>query len=299
MILLTGCTGFLGSRLLHQFLSEGEDVVGLKRSTSLTSRIDTDLGHPRLHLYDVDREDVGAVFAAFPIDTVVHAATQYGREATPLHTILEANLILPLRLAELGIANGTRCFINTDSYFNKNNSSYSSLLDYALSKKSLLDWLRKLSPKIRVVNVMLEHIYGPHDSPSKFVEGMIRRIAIDRVTAVALTHGHQKRDFVYLDDVVAAFVKVVEYGRSRDFRLSAFEIGTGESTQVRDFALAVKRLSGSPTELGFGEIPYRNDEIMTSVADLSALRELGCYPTVSVEKGIATILAEYGVAAHD
>lgn len=298
MILLTGCTGFLGSRLLRRFLADGEDVIALKRSTSSTTRIDADLAHPQLRLIDVDREDIARAFDRFAIDTIVHAATQYGREATPLHTILEANLILPLRLAELGILQGTRCFINTDSYFNKNNSAYSSLLDYALSKKSLLDWLRKLSPQIRIVNVMLEHIYGPYDAPSKFVESLVRRIGVERVAQVPMTHGHQRRDFVYLEDVVSAFVKLVDYGRHREFRLATFEVGTGESLQIRDFALAVKRLANSSTDLCFGSIPYRSDEIMNSVADISPLLELGWRPAVGVEQGIAAILAAYGAGTR-
>lgn len=294
MILLTGSTGFLGSWLLKRFLESGEDVVAVKRSFSDTSRINSHLVNPRLHLYDLDRINPATLFESHAIDTIVHAATQYGREATPIYVILEANLIFPLRLAELGMAHGVRCFINTDSYFNKNNSSYSNLLNYSLSKKSLLTWLQKFSDRVKIINVVLEHVYGPHDSESKFVEGLIRRIAIDRVTSVALTHGHQKRDFVYLDDVVSAYLKLVQHGREHDFRFKTFEVGMGESTQIRDFAIAVKSLSGSPTQLCFGDIPYRSDEIMNSVADISQLKELGWSPKIHVPEGIEKILAEYG-----
>jgi nucleoside-diphosphate-sugar epimerase len=112
---------------------------------------------------------------------------------------------------------------------------------------------------------------------------------------VGLTHGHQRRDFVYLDDVVAAYLALVEYGRTHDFSFKTFGLGTGESVQVRDFVTLVKSLSGSTTELGFGDVPYRSDEIMTSAADVSALRELGWIPTVTVDQGIRRILAAYGM----
>jgi hypothetical protein len=71
-----------------------------------------------------------------------------------------------------------RCFINTDSFFNKTGNSYSNLLNYSLSKKSLLIWLEKISASLKIINVVLEHMYGPGDSDSKFVEGIIRSVGI-------------------------------------------------------------------------------------------------------------------------
>ncbi len=297
MILVTGATGFLGSRLLAALLFAGHPVVALKRSFSKTARICTLLDHPGLVLIDIDKTDPEVIFKTHSIDTIIHTATQYGRSDTPLYAILEANLILPLRLAELGIRHGVQCFINTDSYFNKGSASYSHLLDYALSKKSLLTWLDKLSGRIKTINVVLEHVYGPYDDGSKFVESLIRRVAIDRAPHVALTHGHQRRDFIYLDDVVAAYLRLVEYGRMHNFKFKTFELGSGHSVPVRDFALLVKSLSGSDTELGFGDIPYRADEIMDSVAQIAELKELGWNSKTPLEHGIGSILEAYGVAA--
>jgi nucleoside-diphosphate-sugar epimerase len=295
MILLTGATGFLGSRLLANLLNNGHEVVAVKRSFSDKSKIKYILGNDKLHLFDIDQADPKLLFETYSIDTIIHTATEYGRGETPVFKILEANLILPLRLAELGINNGVKCFINTDSYFNKGNSSYSNLLNYSLSKKSLLIWLNQLSTKLKVINLVLEHIYGPHDSDSKFVESLIQKIAIQKVPRVALTHGHQKRDFVYLDDVVSAYLKLVEYGRSHDFLFKTFEVGTGQGIQVRDLAKTIKGLSNSSTVLGYGDIPYRSDEIMTSSADISALAELGWAPKIGIQEGLSLILQCYGV----
>lgn len=295
MILLTGATGFLGSRLLAGLLAQGHEVVVIKRSFSDTTKIQDSLGNAKLHLFDIDLADPQSVFEKYSIDTIIHTATEYGRGETPVFRILEANLILPLRLAELGIANGVRCFINTDSYFNKGNSSYSNLLNYSLSKKSLLVWLRQLSSRIRVINVTLEHMYGPGDSESKFVENLIQQIAVKQVPRIHLTHGHQKRDFVYVDDVVTAFIKLIEYGQTHEFTFKNFEVGTSKSVQVRDFAQMVKDLTRSATVLGFGDIEYRSDEIMNSKADISALTELGWQPTIEIREGLSRILHHYNV----
>lgn len=295
VVLLTGATGFLGSRLLPALLVQGYEVVAIKRSFSDTSKIKDSLGHEKLHFFDIDQADPEVLFKTYSVDTIIHTATEYGRGETQVFKILEANIILPLRLAELGINNGVRCFINTDSYFNKGNKSYSNLLNYSLSKKSLLTWLNQLSSKLKVINVVLEHLYGPYDSESKFVESLIQKIAIQKVPRVALTHGHQKRDFVYLDDVVLAYLKLVEYGRNHDFLFKTFEVGTGQSVQVRDMAEMIKALSNSSSILGFGDVPYRSDEIMDSKADISHLQELGWGAEFDLKLGIEEILRIYGI----
>ena len=291
MILITGATGFLGSRLLEALLNAGNQVVAVKRSFSDVHRLQRVAGRKGLHFVDIDLVEPERVFQNYKIDTIVHTATEYGRSGTPGFKLIEANVLLPLRLAEIGINSGVRCFINTDSYFNKRSSLYSNLINYSLSKAQLLTWLRQMPGQLQVVNVVLEHIYGPEDSDSKFVESMIQNIAVKKVDRVSLTHGHQKRDFIYLDDVVSAFMLLIEYGRHNNFSFSSFEVGTGTSVQIRDFLEEIKIISSSDTTLGFGDIAYRSDEIMESKADIKRLLELGWTPTVSISDGVSKILA--------
>lgn len=294
MILLTGATGFLGSAILAQLLKRGDEVVAIKRSSSSVDKIRAWLEHPMLHLVDIDKNDPTHLFDRYKIDTIVHTATEYGRSGVPLYNILNANLVLPLQLAEIGMHRGARTFINTDSFFNKGGNSYSNLLNYSLSKKSLLIWLDKLAGQISIINVVLEHMYGPGDSSSKFVEHVIRKIGIERVPYLALTHGHQKRDFVYIDDVVKAYLTLIDYGRLEELSFETFELGTGHSTQVRDFVDQIKWKARSDTVLGYGDIEYRPDEIMSSSADVSRLERLGWSYSVSFEAGIERILDQYG-----
>lgn len=298
MIVLTGATGFLGSNLLGKLLTEGYDIAAIIRTDSSLARIERWTEHKNIKLYNIEKTNPRTIFEENKIDTIVHTATEYGRGGGAISKILEANLILPIRLIELGIEHDTECFINTDSYFNKGGSTYSNLLNYSLSKKSLLVWLKQLSNQIRIVNVTLEHMYGPGDSRSKFVENLIQEIAVERISKVHLTHGHQKRDFIYVDEVADAFIKLIEYGQTHEFTFKNFEVGTGESIQVRDFAQLIKDLSSSPSILGFGDIPYRSDEIMDSKADISALAELGWTPKIGIREGLSRILHSYGVIVN-
>lgn len=295
MIVLTGATGFLGSNLLSKLLNDNYDVAAIVRTKSNFSRIEKYIDHPNFKLYNIDEINPRLIFDENKVEVIIHTATEYGRGNGVISKILEANLILPIRLIELGIEYKTTCFINTDSYFNKGSGSYSNLLNYSLSKKSLLVWLRQFSNQIRVINVTLEHMYGPWDSRSKFVENLIQEVAVERIHRVHLTHGHQKRDFVYVDDVAEAFIKLIKYGCTHEFTFKNFEVGTGKSVQVRDFAQMVKDISHSTSILGFGDIGYRSDEMMDSKADISTLAELGWAPMIDIREGLSRIIAYYGV----
>jgi CDP-paratose synthetase len=276
-ILLTGATGYLGSRLLERLVSipASYQVTVLKRSFSNTWRIDALL--PRVRVFDLDRARIDDVFAADHYDSIVHCATDYGRGAVRRGEIIEANLLLPLRLLEAGLAHGVRRFVNTDTILDKGVS------DYTLSKRQFREWLEGASGSISRVNMVLEHFYGPGDDESKFVTQIVRDL-LRRAPSIALTHGAQKRDFIFVDDVVDAFMLVLE---GNDEGFSQYEVGCGRSVSVKDFVTAAKSLSGNTTtRLDFGAIAYRANEPMDVRVDISRLRALGWSARVDLHEGL-------------
>ncbi|HBA61032.1 MAG TPA: epimerase [Elusimicrobia bacterium] len=291
-VLLTGATGFLGSHILEMLLSgEGIKVTALKRSFSSLERITHLVSDPSLKMYDIDRTALPEIFAAEQIDTIIHAATEYGRGDPSCIKAIDTNLVFPVQLIEEGIKHGLKTFINTDSYFNKENLSYFHLINYSLSKKVFLKWLHHFSKSIKVCNLVLEHLYGEGDSRAKFVPMLIDAIAVNPQERLALTYGHQKRDFVYVSDVVSAYRTVVDFAEKNSFRFKTFEVGTGVSTSIKEFAETVKEVSGSPTFLDFGALPYRDDEIMNSFADPIELKNLGWKPAFSLKEGLSRTVA--------
>ena len=294
-VLLTGATGFLGSALLRELVKSGRQVYATVRPQSKLDAVEALMGSPNLHFISHEPEALEAEFARQSIGAIVHAATQYGRDGIGAADILNANLILPVRLAELGIKYGSKAFINIDTFLNKFHSSNSHLVSYSRSKRMLLDWLEVFSTNINVANAVLEHMYGPGDSNSKFVETMVQSIAVDQVESVDLTYGHQHRDFIYVSDVVSAILTILSHVEAKPLPFSTIEIGTGESIQVRDMVSLISSLSGSRTELRFGAIPYRFSEIMGSYADTNALFKLGWRPNVTPAEGVAMILDHYDV----
>lgn len=290
-ILLTGATGFLGSHLLKALVTEGYHVIVLKRSTSDIWRIKNI--YKNVKFYDIDVVEIEKAFGENIIHAVIHTATHYGRSLNDTQRTLESNLIFPVKLLEIAIKNNVELFINTDSYFNKDDKSYSSLINYSLSKKAFLTWLKIASKKIKVSNMILEHLYGPWDDESKFVESMIRKILMKDVSSIELTPGDQVRDFIYVDDVVSAYLKALSYGLTNSFRIREYEVGTGRTTSVKDFVLKIKKITNSDIDLKFGVLPYRHDEIMDSFADTVELNNIGWQPQYTIEDGLLKIINEY------
>lgn len=280
-ILLTGGTGFLGSNLLKRLIGTHSFIV-IKRSFSNVGRIQEML--PLLRTYDTDRVAIQRVFSENKIDLIIHCATNYGRKSVSLTEMTEANLILPLQLIQEAQAHGVSAFINTDTILDKRVSAYS------LSKSQFVDWMRQASDSFVCVNVALEHFYGPLDDRSKFVTKVVTDL-LSGVERIDLTPGQQRRDFIYIDDVVTAFEKVIEFTSSAEKAFYHFEVGTGRTVGIEEFVRMAKELVGNTeTNLRFGAVPYRKNEVMESHVDISALLKLGWKPLTEVHDGLKKMI---------
>jgi nucleoside-diphosphate-sugar epimerase len=286
-ILLTGATGFLGSHLLEALLKHGYPVVILKRSTSDLWRIAHLEGQYKS--YDVDTQLMEQVFEEQRIHCVIHTACHYGRNGSALSEVVESNLLFGLKVLETAINHQVTSFINTDSFLPRD------LTPYSLSKKQLVDWLKQQSSKIQVINLKLEHMYGPKDDASKFIAWLVAQLK-HNAPQINLTSGIQKRDFIYIEDVVSAFLCVLQNAEDLP-NFSEFEVGTGESIEVKTFVENLKhifeqRYGQTKTQLNFGAVPYRQGEIMEFKVDNQALRHLGWQPKVSLSQGLQQSLEE-------
>ena len=131
-ILLTGVTGFLGSHLARVLVGCGYDVIGIKRKESDVFRL-VDI-NDKITYIDVDN-GVEELFKNCNIDIIIHAATVYGNGMESVSDIITANVLLPLRLLEKAIEQGSCAFVNTDTFFLKADQKYSHLSHYTSSKK--------------------------------------------------------------------------------------------------------------------------------------------------------------------
>jgi nucleoside-diphosphate-sugar epimerase len=279
-VLITGVTGFLGSNLAKIMIDRGYDVVAIKRKSSSLKRIEALLS--RIHLYDLETSDFSHIFQSHEkIEVVIHTATCYGRNNETTLDIFNANTSFPLRLLDAASRAKVSKFINTDTILDK----YLNL--YSLSKNHLLEWGKfySMHKMIEFINMRLEHFYGPGDDSSKFTSYVIEN-CISNTPSLKLTLGKQCRDFIYIDDVVSAYLTVITKKNLTEKWFTEYEVGSGDSITIRKFVETVHKISDSKTHLEFGAIPYRKGEVMNSQADVSALKALGWRCDVNLENGL-------------
>jgi nucleoside-diphosphate-sugar epimerase len=283
-IALTGATGFVGRVLLDALLKNGNTVVALHRRNKIAELP----FHSRLTWLDLDTLENELKNQRF--DAVIHLATEYGSKQE-LSKIVAANINLPLRLFESAVAGGCTIFVNTDTFFSKPNFNYPHMRPYVQSKTDLLQWLRLAANKnsdLKIINARLEHVYGPCDSVDKFVPHVLENLTKNKT--INLTPGGQLRDFVHVYDVAKAFISIINSGHIISKGVTEFEIGTGVSVSLRTFVELAKDIIGSHSSLNFGALPYRNSEIMNSVADIKKIMGLGWMSSINLESGIKSII---------
>jgi nucleoside-diphosphate-sugar epimerase len=284
-ILITGGTGFLGSYLIHSLLASDYTVILLKRSTSNVWRIKDVIDSVKQ--YNIDIDDIEPAFRDQHIDVVIHTACCYGRNRERPSEIVDTNVLLGLKLFELADTFNADTFFNTDTLLQKYLNSYS------LSKQHLVDWLKQLAGKVQVINMKLEHIYGPNDDKTKFVPWVIDQLK-NNEKQINLTSGIQERDFIYVADVISAYITVLEQ-RNTLGKFSEFDVGTGIPITVRKFITELvdqykKIHPWNTTELVFGSIPYRKGEMMKVAVNISSLENINWKPDVFFKEGISNVL---------
>lgn len=285
-ILLTGGTGYLGSHLLPRLVAEPEyRTVLLVRKSSQFGRIRACL--PSVECLQVEDQRFEELIARREIDVIVHCATNYGRSDVPRPNTVEANLLLPLRLLDAAQRSKRRVtFVNTDTMLDKSISAYSR------SKKQFREWLEVYSDELICANVELEHFFGPGDDPTKFVSFVVQAL-LRNAPSIPLTEGLQERDFVYIEDVVSAFLLILRFAARSSKGYYGFEIGRGAPVRIRNFVeLAKKLCHNTVTRLDFGALPYRANEVMRASANTEKIRGLGWRPAFDVESGLRKMIEE-------
>ena len=121
--------------------------------------------------------------------------------------------------------------------------------------------------------------YGPREQSRRLVPTVIRGILENR--PVQLSHGHQRRDFMFVDDAAGAVVRLL--GSEVE---GAINVGSGEARSLRELVAAIVDRAALPADLRFGALPA-HDEPPLVVADTRRLREeLGWEPQIKLADGL-------------
>lgn len=286
-IVITGATGFLGSHLLLALIEEGYNIIVLKRSFSNTWRIQNAIS--QIKNYDIDKVDIKKIFNENEIEGIMHLATDYGRKSNKdIIQMFKANIALPAKLLELGTKHEVNFFINTHTFWSSKYSLYSSM------KNSFIEIAKYFTAnfKVKFINMKLEHMYGEKDEYSKFIPFLIKNILEDK--EIKTTNGEQKRDFIYVKDVVDAYLKVLDNLENLNKNFIEFEFGTGKSISLRDFANKIEEEINKKANIKWGVIPYKKNEIFDSKADIRKAKQyLGWSPKYDIKSGLKKTINWY------
>jgi nucleoside-diphosphate-sugar epimerase len=288
-ILITGADGFLGSHLT-QYLKTRFNIIGLVKNSKQLVRLDQKSTE---YVLVSDEYDLEPILRLHQIDCIIHTATLYKGLPNNLSDLIETNVLLPIRLIQAAVQTGIKAFINTDSFYNDAHNNCEYLSDYTLSKRQVNEWLKFFINKMVIVNLKLQHIFGPGDNSDKFVPSVITDI-LSGTSFLNTTPGEQRRDFIFIRDVVSAYEIVLDNYSTliqRESRFWEADVGTGKSISLREFLTLICLLTECNTDIRFGALPYREGEIMDSFASDGLLQEFAWKPTYSLKDGLQETIA--------
>jgi len=210
------------------------------------------------------------------------------------------NITLPLMLLESLRGSDCRLFINTGSFFEYRQSAepltetapLQPINQYAATKvafQQLLDWyVEQLG--ICAVTLRLFSVFGSADNANKIVPSAIRRFRARQ--PLDMTQGDQQLDFIFVGDVVEAYLATLERRATLAGHLK-INIGSGCVTTVRKLVSRVAHVMGVTPELKLGSVPTSPRDIMHAQAAVEKARcVLGWSPKYTLDLALRKTLDE-------
>ena len=296
-VFLTGATGFIGSHLLKRLVKEGCNVhISIRMSSSLW-RIEDFKDDFVSH--EIDLNDFGAVrslIKQIKPDVIFHLAA-YGVDYRQqgIHQTIDININASVNLFEAFLTNKGNRFIHTGSCFEYGHKnmpiSEDELLNptsvYGASKASSVHLLSDMAKGMQSGDLVILRpfgVFGEYEGLHRFVPQVIDKLKCGH--AVQMTLGEQIRDYIYIDDLIDAYILAAVVPLEN--KVEIINIGSGKGIAMKDFALTIFKPFGLGNDLlQFGAMPYRPDEMMYLVANVDKAKSLlGWEPKVPIEKGI-------------
>jgi UDP-glucose 4-epimerase len=304
-VLVTGGAGFIGSHLVDRLVKEG---YGVRVIDDLSSgKLENIAGHLSSGNVDFVRGDIRDASLVRKcvdgVDAVVHLAAlisvPFSIENPDL--TFNVNLAGTLGLVRACIQEGvgkfvfvSSCAVYGESQFLPVNEQHRTdpISPYAESKLIAERYCLGFQERGLLQSVVLRffNVYGPRQGMNDY-SGVITRFMTNCKQKLPLTiygDGSQTRDFVSVYDIVEAISAAV---KSSDAVGSAFNIGSGKPTSIKELAKTILQLAGEDLEIHY-ENP-RDGDIKDSYADISKAKKiLGYVPKVSLRDGLQALLEE-------
>ncbi len=294
-VLVTGGAGFVGSHLVDALAARGDDVLAIDDlSKGKRERVEAPFAH-------VDIRDTAALATTFREhrpDVVLHLAAQADVRLSVTDPAADAavNVTGTINVLQAALAVGARLvFASTGGAIygadadrpTPESAACEPEAPYGTAKLCAEEYVRLFNRLHRTQHAILRlaNVYGPRQDPSG--EAGVVSIFAGRVVRnerpTVFGDGHQTRDYVYVGDVVAAFVAAADAGIA-----GLWNVGTGREVSVIDLIDGLAGISGATIEPSFA--PARQGELQASSLDAGAAqRALGVSAQTSLDAGLRAV----------
>ncbi|GAA0633890.1 NAD-dependent epimerase [Sphingomonas ursincola] len=324
-IIVTGAAGFIGHALTRALMQRGEHVVGID---NLNAYYDPALKHARLadlgtinaghfDFLELDFADHGALEAAiapYKLTTIVHLGAQAGVRYSidNPRAYVQSNLVGHLNLLELARHRDVRQFVYASSssvYGNSDTVPFSvdqrvdhPISLYAATKKAdeLMSETYAHLYHLPMTGLRFFTVYGPWGRPDmalwKFTSAILQGKPID-----VYNHGDMRRDFTYIDDIIAGVLAVIDRPPADDGAVKPggsvsphrlYNIGNNQPEPLGRMIDVIEAACGRPAIRNL--LPMQPGDVYQTYADISAIQgDLGYAPTTGIDIGIPRFVDWY------
>lgn len=303
-IVITGPTGAIGHAIIEECIALNHEVLAVCRRNS--ARIGTIPVSPPVRIVEADLSDYAKglegnspsklkeVYGAF--DVFIHLAWNGTVGSDRNDTELQKkNVMYSLDAVKLAYALGCKRFIFAGSQAEygrvegKLTAATPTDPENEYGKGKLL---AGGATKVLAEQLGMEHIrtrvlsvYGPFDGEKSMIISSLRKLLSGE--KASFTKGEQEWDYLFAKDAGKAFLALAEKGISG----KTYVIGSGEAKKLADditvMASKVKEMTGTDPEIGLGDIPYGEKQVMNLCADITDLTaDTGWVPETGFEEGI-------------
>lgn len=249
--LVTGATGFVGSNIVRELVKRRQSVSIIVRNKALNWRL-KDIAD-KIHIYECDLLSPNLDKVIFRIKpTIIFHLASYGAlpHENNIQNLLDVNFKAGINLIQAVKRFPFKLFINTGSSseygIKKSSMKESDILepinDYGICKSAFTLYCQKTSKhdRLPIVTYRLFSPFGPYESKERFVPTVISNMIQN--TSFELSSPSYVRDFIYIQDVVNAYVdasdKVIPFG-------SIINIGSGKQRTLQDVVKITQKITGS------------------------------------------------------
>ena len=294
-VFVTGASGFVGSAVVRELVSQGREVAVLLRASSAPQRLAGCADKLRVVRADLrGLEAVAGEIADFKPDAVLHLGWEGVKGAERNSPMQAANIESSMALFRIAGDLGCKAFVGMGSQA-EYGPAPGKLDESAPTRPTTVYGAAKLSTclmldRLGAANgqpfawLRLFSSYGPGDDPSWLLQYLARMLLSGQ--RPALTAAQQMWDYIHVDDVAGAVIAAMD-ARAH----GVFNLGSGQAHRLEDIITTLRDLIDPGLPLGFGEVPYRPDQVMHLEADIARLTAAtGWRPQVSLEVGLRQVI---------